>query len=268
MKTIKNVLGLALVFLLLFSVNLYSQEKKEEKFKSVYLVLTTLHSNPDVEGTNDEWLALEKEYHDNVTMKNDLILGSGLYFHYFTPDASEVIAVTVYGSWDAIEKADEKSSELVAAHWPDKDVREAYFKKRNSYYLATHSDEIMRSTPFQIDVATSSTEPLIFYVKKNLRGNGDGSGFKEYFENVTKKNKYIKGYYTHVHAYGANSNDAHEVFVFENFGDIEKSFDEDNGLAKAHWSDKDKRKTFFEGYSKIFKGHGDFIYQNVPELEK
>jgi len=268
MKTIKNVVQLALVMSLLFSANVYSQDDAKEEFKPVYLTITTLHSNPDADGTDDEWLAMEKEYHDNVTMKNDLILGSGLYFHYFTPDNSEVIAVSVYASWADIEKANDRSNELEKAHWPDKDARSAYFKKRNSYYLDMHSDEIMQSTPYQINMTAASTEPMIFYVKKNQRGNGDGSGFKEYFDNVTSKNKYVKGYYTHTHAYGANSREAHEVFVYDSFADIEKSFDEDARLVKEHWPNEEKRKAFFEGYSKIFSGHGDFIYQNVPELAK
>ena len=268
MKTIKNVVQLALVFCLLFSATVYSQEEEKEEFKPVFLTITTLHRTSDPDVDLSDWLETEKEYHDNVTMKNDMILGSGLYFHYFSDDDSEVISVTVYGSWADIETANDKNSELVKAHWPDEDARSDYFKKRDSYYDDMHSDEIMTSWPFQVSLMTESTEPLIFYVKKNIRGNGDGSGFKEYFENVTSKNKYVKGYYTHGHRYGANSRDAHEVFVFENFSDIEKAFDEDDRLVKEHWPDEEKRKEFFEGYSKIFAGHGDAIYQNVPELVK
>lgn len=268
MKTIKNVVQLALVLSLLFSANVYSQDDAKEEFKPVFLTITTMHTNPDAEGTDEEWLALEKEYHDNVTMKNDMILGSGLYFHYFSEDDSEVIAVTVYGSWADIEASGDKDTELINAHWPDEDARSDYFKKRNSYYDAMHSDEIMASLPFQITMMSESTEPMIFYVKKNILGEGNGSGFKEYFENVTSKNKYVKGYYTHRHRYGANSRDLHEVFVFENFSDIEKAFDEDSRLVKEHWADEEKRKEFFEEYGKIFAGHGDAIYRNVPELVK
>ena len=210
MKTIKNVVQIALVFCLLFSATVYSQEDEKEEFKPVFITLTTLHQTSDPDVDFSDWLETEQEYH----------------------------------------------------------ARTAYFGKRNSYYDDMHSDEIMTSWHFQVDVMTESTEPLIYYVKKNIRGNGDGSGFKEYFENVTSKNKYVKGYYTHGHRYGANSRDAHEVFVFENFSDIEKAFDEDDRLVKEHWPDEEKRKEFFEGYSKIFAGHGDAIYQNVPELKK
>lgn len=265
MKTIKNVVQFALVLTLLFPATVFSQDAKEE-FKPVFLTITTMHrsSNADM----SDWLETEKEYHDNVTMKNDMILGSGLYFHYFSEDDSEIIAVTVYGSWADIEASGSKDTELINAHWSDEDAREAYFKKRSSYYDAMHSDEIMVSLPFQITLTDESTEPMVFYVKKNIMGDGDGSGFKEYFENVTSKNNYIKGYYTHRHRYGANSRDFHEVFVFEHFSDIEKAFDEDERLVDAHWSNKEERKTFFKEYGKIFTGHGDAIYQNVPELVK
>ncbi len=268
MKTIKKVFMTMLAFTLLFNITANAQEEEKEEFSPVFLTITTSHRTSDPDVDFSDWMKTEKEYFDNVTMKNDLIIGSGVYFHYFSPDDSEVIQVSVYASWADIETATDKSSELVESHWPDKDARAAYFKKRNSYYSGMHSDEIMTSLPYQIDVVSESTDPLIYYVKKNQRGTGDGSGFKEYFENVTKKNSYVKGYFTHVHRYGSNSRDASEVFVFEKFEDIEKAFDEDNKLVKEHWPDEEKRKEFFKGYNKIFSGHGDSIYQNVPELEK
>jgi len=64
-----------------------------------------------------------------------------------------------------------------------------------------HSDEIYVSGPFTKSLKTDSKEPLLFYVKKNVLGNG-GDGFKEYFEGVTMKNSFIKGYYTHRHRWG------------------------------------------------------------------
>jgi len=67
---------------------------------------------------------------------------------------------------------------------------------------------------------------------------------------------------------GANSRDALEVSVFDNLADIESSFDETANLVKAHWPDENKRKEFFKEYDKLFDGHGDYIYHNVPELSK
>ena len=266
MKIIKSVFLKMLVFALFSNINSFAQEEEKE-FEPVFLTFTTLHwtSDPDVDSS--DWLETEQEYFDKVVMKNDLIIGSGMYFHYFSADNSEIVQVSVYKNWADIEGAGERSTELANEAWPDEDVRKAFFEKQNSYYSPMHSDEIMSSFPFQINVNSDSEEPLLFYVKKNQAGEG-GKGYKEYFENVTSKNKYVKGYYTHKHAYGSNSLDRVEVFVFESLADIEKSFEEDKRLTKEHWPDEEKRKEFFEGYSKVFSGHSDAIYQNEPSLTK
>ena len=268
MKTIKKLLLEIFVFLLLFSSDLlFSQDKPEEKNKPVYITVTTAHrsANPDVDFT--DWLKTEKEYFSKVTMKNDLIIGSGVYFHYFTPDDSEVKIVNVYKTWEDIENANDQNGKLVEAGWPVKEDRDAFFKKQSSYYSPLHSDEIYISTPFQKEVTIKTDKPLLYYVKVNEMGNG-GDGFKEYFENVTMKNSFIKGYYTHRHLWGANSRDFVEVFVVENLADIEKMFDESTTLVEKHWVDEAKRKEFFKNYAKIFASHGDLILTSVPELQK
>lgn len=268
MKTIKkSVLGM-LVLAFLFIANSFGQEASKEEFKSVFITVTTGHwsDNPDVDGS--DWLKTEKEYFDKVTMKNDLIIGSGYYTHYFTPDNSEILFVSVFANWEDIEKANDVTAKLVEEGWPNEEERKTFFEKQSSYYSPNHSDEIYASLRFTKPLKSDSKEPLIYYVKKNQSGNGGGSGFNEYFENVTMKNSYVKGYYTHRHRWGANSRDAMEVYVFDKFSDIESSFDENIKLVKEHWTDEAKRKEFFKGFNKIFAGHGDYIYQNVPELAK
>jgi hypothetical protein len=267
MRTIKNIMFGMLAFTILFTTKSFGQETTKEEFKPVFITITTGHWSNDPNVDTSDWLKTEKEYFDKVTKKNDLIIGSGYYTHYFTPDNSEVLFVSVYKNWDDIEKANDITSKLIEEGWPNKEERDAFFKKQGSYYSPMHSDEIYASGSSMIPVKTDSKEPLIFYVKKNVLGQG-GSGFKEYFENVTMKNSFLKGYYTHRHRWGANSRDAIEVFVFDKFADIENSFDENNKLVKAHWPDEAKRKEFFKEYNKMFAGHGDYIYHNVPELEK
>lgn len=267
MKSIKKLfLGvLALVFL--FTTQGFSQDQEAAVFEPMFLVVTTMHRSSDPDIDFSDWMKTEKEYHEKVTMKNDLIAGSGVYFHYFSPDDSEVKMVTMYKTWDAIEKANDVTNKLIDEGWSDEESRAAFFKKQSSYYENKHSDEIYATTPYMIPVKEATDKPLLFYVKVNQRGEG-GKGFKEYFDNVTSKNKVLKGYWTHVHRYGADSEEMVEVFAFENLGDIEKSFDEDNRLIKEHWADDDKADAFFDSYSKIFGGHGDYIYTNVPELVK
>jgi len=267
MRTFKKQLCGLLVFFVLCSTSFFGQEKPKEEFQSVFLTATTVHRSTDPNVDFTDWLKTEKEYFDKVTSKNDLLIGSGYYHHYFTPDNTETILVSVYKTWEDIDKANEITNKLIEEGWPDEAARKAFFEKQNSYYSPEHSDEIYQTMPFTIPVKTDSKEPLVYYVKKNTMGQG-GSGFKEYFENVTQKNKFIKGYYTHRHLYGANSRDAIEVFVFDNLGDIESSFDENTRLEKEHWADEAKAKEFFEGYSKMFTKHGDYVYHNVPELQK
>lgn len=267
MRTIKNVSFGILVFLLTLTTKATAQDAQKEEFKPVFLTVTTGHWSSDSSTDYSDWLKTEKEYFDKVTKKNDLIIGSGYYTHYFTPDNSEILFVSVYKSWEDIEKASDITSKLIEEGWPNEEERDAFFKKQSSYYSPMHSDEIYVSMSFTKPLKTDSKEPLLYYVKKNQLGQG-GSGFKEYFENVTMKNSFVKGYYTHRHRWGANSGDALEVFVFDKMADIESSFDEIDKLVKAHWPDEAKRKEFFEGYNKIFAGHGDYIYHNVPELAK
>lgn len=269
MRTIKNLLLrlLVLACMFTFTTKSFGQVASSEEFKPVFITVTTGHWSDDPNIDGSDWLKTEKEYFEKVTMKNDLIIGSGYYTHYFTPDNSEILFVSVYANWEDIEKANDITSKLIEEGWPDEAERKDFLEKQNSYYAPKHSDEIYASMRFTKPLKSDSKEPLIYYVKKNVLGSG-GSGYNEYFQNVTMKNSFVKGYYTHRHRYGANSQDALEVFVFDKFSDIENSFDENVKLINEHWTDEAKKEEFFKGYNKIFAGHGDYIYQNVPELAK
>jgi hypothetical protein len=253
---------------LFFDLSMHAQEEGEQANEPIILAVTTLHRTSDKDVDSSDWLETEKEYFDKVTMKNDLIINSGVYFHYFTPDASEIVMISTYKNWNDIEAAVKMTSELVNEAWPEEAAREAFFKKQSSYYSPLHSDEIYSSTKFEKALETTSEEPLIYYVKRNIGGNGDIETFKAYYDNVIMKNNVIKGYYTHSHMYGANSREFNEVFVFDSFGDIEKAFNEDERLVKDHWELEDERKEFMKKYMNLFENHGDYIYQNVPELGK
>jgi hypothetical protein len=267
MKKFNNLLMGLLVCAFMSTTTFAQEEKAEEEYKPVYISVSTLHWSADSDVDLSDWAETEQEYFDKVTSKNDLIIGSGFYTHYFTPDNSEVLSVSVYKSWEDMEKASEVNNKLVEAGWPDEEARKAFFEKQSSYYAAKHSDEIYTSFNLGKDVKTDSTEPLLYYVRKNTAGSG-GKGYKEFFDNVTMKNKYIKGFFIHGHRYGADARDRMEVGVYDNLADIEKAFDETERLVNAHWPDEDARKAFFKDYNKIFSGHGDYIYTNVPKLSK
>jgi hypothetical protein len=259
------VLGM-LILTSILSINVYAQEAP----KPVYITVTTMHRNLDSDGK--DWRKTEQEFYDKVTSKNELIIGSEILNHYFTANSTEILFVSVYKTWEDIEKSEDISNELIKKAWPDEKARKAFFDKQRSYYSTMHSDEIYTSVPAvgEKQLKTDSKEPLIVYIRKSqLSMNGQGKGMKEFNEKVTFKNPYIKAYYPHRHSWGSDSREFLEAFLFDSFGDIEKAFDKDDELIKAAWPKEADRKAFFDEMNKAFTGlHGDYIYHNEPTMSK
>lgn len=255
-----------LILTFLLSANIQAQEVP----KPVYITITTMYRNLNADRT--DWKKTEQEYFDKVTSKNELIIGSEILTHFYTANSSEVLHVSVYKTWEDIEKAGDITDELVKKGWPDEAARKVFFDKQRSYYSTKHSDEIYTSQPAVggKELKTDSKEPMIVYVRKSqLSMNGQGKGLKEYNEKVTLKNPYIKAYYPHRHAWGADSRDFNEAFLFDSMSDFEKSNDKDDELVKAAWPKEADRKAFFDEMNKSFTGlHGDYIYHNEPTMKK
>lgn len=259
------VLGM-LIFTFLLSVNVSAQDEP----KPVYITVTTMYRNLAADRT--DWRKTEQEFYDKVTSKNELIIGSEILNHYFTANSSEVLFVSVYKTWEDIEKSGDISDELIKKAWPDEKARKAFFDKQRSYYITKHSDEIYTSQPMvgEKQLKTDSKEPMIVYLRKSqLSMNGQGKGMKEFNEKVTFKNPYVKAYYPHRHAWGSDSREFNEAIFFDSFADIEKAFDKDDELIKAAWPKETDRKAFFDEMDKAFTGlHGDYIYRNEPTMSK
>lgn len=257
------------LYFLMFAMIVNAQEHKStdvyEDFSPAYLLITTMHWNPDI--NFEEWKKVEQKYFEEITAENKYILGASVYRHMISPDDSEVIFVTKYNSLKAIEDAVDKTNDLIEKAWPDEQERMTFLEKQRGFYTGIHSDEIATSLPYQKDLATYSTDPLIVYIRKSIV-SGEGSGYKEYFENIIMNNFYIKGYYTHKHRYGSNSMEATEVAVFENLADFEDAFVENDRLVNEYWQNEETRKAFFKEFKKMFLGHGDSLYQNIPSLSK
>lgn len=270
MKTISR-LSLVLAFTLWLNVNTYAQDQEASDDQPVFITMTTMHWNPDPDTDFSDWMNTEKEYFDKVTSKNDLIMDSGYYTHFFTPDNSEVMLVNVYRSWDDIEKANQENARLMEEAWPDEKARQAFIDKQDSYYSPQHSDEIYVSLPYY-KPAGKSDKPMIYYMKKSdlsMSPDGNPENFKEYYEKVTSKNSKLKGYYTMRHRWGSNSRDMVEVFVFDKLSDVEDSFAENEKLMAQAWTDEAKRMAFGKEMGKLFTGkHADLIYRSIPELQK
>ena len=111
MKTINSLFSTLIVMLLLLSPLVNSAQDEEPK-RPEYLVATTMYWNKNYEGTPEEWRATEKEYMEKVTSKNEHIIFAGYFTHLFTENSNEVMFVRSYPSWEAIDKATDRSAEL------------------------------------------------------------------------------------------------------------------------------------------------------------
>ena len=268
MKANKTLVLGMLIFTFLLSVNIYAQEDP----KPVYITITTMYRNLDADGK--DWRKTEQEYYDKVTSKNDLIIGSEILTHYFTANSAEILHVSVYKNWEDIEKSGDVSDELIKKAWPDETARKAFFDKQRSFYTTVHSDEIYTSLPTigYKELKTTSKEPMIVYLRKSqlsMNGQGQGKNMKEFNDKVTMKNPFIKAYYPHRHAWGSDSREFVEAFLFDSMSDMEKSSDKDDELIKAAWPKEADKKAFFDELKKSFTGlHGDYVYHNEPTMSK
>ncbi len=251
-------------------------EAAENEEGPKFTIVSKAHWNwNNQEGTAERWLEIEKDYHEKVTMKNEFIVGTEVYNHYFTEDNSEVLFISQYNSWVDIQKANDRTNELIEAAWPDSVEREKAAKERNSYYAKSHSDEIYSTTPYYKEFVESD-EPMIRYIRVNkLAFPEDGKVSeiraleKEFHEAVTYKNEYIKGFAAGRHAWGADGQDWVTVYSLESLADIEKMFDRSEELIETAWPDEEERKAFMKKRNKyLTPQHADYLYQDVPELRK
>ena len=119
MKTTNRIITSVLIAILFFLNNMsFAQENERPK----YVTVTTMYWNQDNDLTLDEWKAIEKEYMDKVTSKNEHVNSARYYMHLMTDNSNEVLYVQSYKDWAAIENAAERNSELEKEAWPDADA--------------------------------------------------------------------------------------------------------------------------------------------------
>ncbi|WP_395045594.1 hypothetical protein [Flavobacterium sp.] len=272
MKTIKQTFVIALFGLLLMSNSSIAQDEK-----SYLITVTKMHWNMNLDDFSmDEWKKGEKEYLDKVVKKNEFIVGQIILTHYFTADNTELLLVTTYDNWEAIEKAGKRSDELEKLAWPDEKVAKAYFDKKSNYYAGNHSDEIYATMKGAKMNGSNFDKEVLYYIRvSHFANQKDGSNKeytelnKQYFDAVINKNEFVKAYYPNVHAWGSDNTQFTEVFVVDDLASIEKSFDKNSSLFKAAWNTEAKQKEFGKKMGKYFTGvHRDYIYKLVPELSK
>jgi len=274
MKTTKPLFSAIVAILLLLNTTiiLAQNEAKAPKF----ITVTTLHWNMDMENFNlDQWKAVEKEYLDKVTMKNEHIIGASFYLHRFTADNTEIVYVQSYSSWAAIEEAANRNGELIKEAWAEDESRNAFFNKRDAYYAKEHSDEIYATISGAKVMAEEPTKNMICYVRKSHFSIPENDWWKEYdklrVENkhIIENNEYLKAYYPSVHAWGTDRTDFVEAFFLESLGDLDKMFDRFDELIKETYPDEKVRKERGKKQGRYFTGvHSDYIYTYIAGLSK
>ena len=263
----------ALLVALFSAIQIFAQEESPR-----IVTIARAHWNMDYENFSmEEWKKVESEYHEKVIKKNDLIVGSAVLLHYYTPDNSEILFAQVFDNWADVEKAVERNRELAREAWPNDDERRAFFDKQGAYYSNLHSDEIYSTLSLSKYLGELPTERMIYYFRtSHTNWPEDGSMDeirslrKEFIENVIHKNEKIQAYYPMRHLYGADSRELTEVFVLESMSDLEEINDTQmQELVNAHWPDEEEREKFFKAFNKYSTPwHGDLIYSSVPELAK
>jgi hypothetical protein len=272
MKTTNRILFAIAIMLLCFNTSIAQEAQPSPQ----YYTVTTMHWDMDYDG-DDDWMAIEKEYFDKVVMKNEYILGSSYYGHRYTADNSELLYVNVYADWAAIDNATKRNAELAKQAWPDKAARDAFFKKRDAFTTAYHSDEIYAVLPgTKHNPEASGESRILYYQTKHFAFPSDGTDEEfeklhlEYVNNVINKNEIIVGYYPHAHAWGSDKREFKEAYLLNSMADLETMATRNQELMTEYWKDKDDaRKAYWKANMKYTTGfHGDAIYAEIPELSK
>jgi len=235
-----------------------------------------MYYNMDMEDFSmEEWKKVEVEYFDKVVAKNENILSATTLLHHFTTNSSELLYVQVYPSWQAIEDASNKNEQLINEAWPNADEKDAFLKKRSSFFAKEHSDEIYYSIP-GAKALVDEGMPLIYYVRtRYLAFPDDGNDeefqnlLNEFNEVVTNNNEIYKGYYPMMHHYGSDRSEFIEVFLASTLADLEKGIAKQGELFRDHWDTEEKQDEFNDKLNHYLTGiHSDRIFSSVPELYK
>ena len=141
MKKLTLLLAVALPLLFQFT------ELNAQAAKNTIYTVQTQYIKGMMDSTERAALAsMLQEYHQKVTMKNELILSEKTMWHFWTDDSRELVTITEYADWSSIEKAGDRGGELEKQAWPDAKQR-ADFMKKMSGHFSHHKDAIYNGLP-------------------------------------------------------------------------------------------------------------------------
>lgn len=139
MKTFhKNISALLIV--ILFSVGLtYAQD-------GPYYTVTTWKIEIPENGSNAEFNTLMKEFSQKVVAPNQHIVSERIMRHASGSDSRDLVIITEYANWNAIDAAANRQGELMNTAWGTEAARKEFFGKFNKYFVM-HTDEIYSGMP-------------------------------------------------------------------------------------------------------------------------
>ena len=141
----KQLLLLAIAFMAMLTFNPCTLQAQDNP-PHVYHMITWYNVPGMDSAMRADRNAVMKEYMDKVIMKNELVLHCTTLNHFFTEDSREFVMLMEFAKWDDIAKSFDRDSELENQAWPDKQKRDAFMKKMNSFFTH-HKDAIYGGAP-------------------------------------------------------------------------------------------------------------------------
>ena len=110
------------------------------------VTINTAYMLPVDSAGRAELRGLLKEYFDKVVSRNEFIIHEWTMVHYYTDDSRELVTISEFANWADVDKANDRSTALEQAAWPDPKKRMEFDKKRASY-ISYHKDAIYHALP-------------------------------------------------------------------------------------------------------------------------
>ncbi|MDN3724876.1 hypothetical protein QRD02_10815 [Aequorivita sp. SDUM287046] len=139
MKTTHNKISALLILFLLSTSMIHAQD-------GPYYTVTTWKIEIPENGSNAEFNTLLKEFSQKVVAPNQHIVSERTMRHTSGSDSRDLVIITEYANWNAIDAAATRQGELISTAWGSDAARKEFFGKFNKYFLM-HTDEIYSGMP-------------------------------------------------------------------------------------------------------------------------
>ena len=123
----------------------FAKQLSEKSTEPLVYYVRTIHAVWPEDGNIDEIRSMQQEFTENVYHKLNNLLAYYPMRHLYGADSRERLQVFVFKSLSDLDAMD--MQDLIEAHWPDEDSREAFFNSFSKYQSPWHGDLIYRNVP-------------------------------------------------------------------------------------------------------------------------